>query len=35
MRFLNIGAKMRFSFFSFGEQEGEFGMEKVSENDLL
>jgi len=30
-----MGAKMRFSLFSFGEQEGEFGVEKVSETDLL
>lgn len=35
MRFLNVGAKMKFPLFSFGEQEGEFGVEKLSETDLL
>lgn len=35
MRFLNLGAKMRFSLFSFGEQEDESRAEKVSTTDLL
>lgn len=34
-RFLDLGVITRFFFFSFGEQEGKFGVEKVGETDSL